>query len=422
MRNIKLIANAILVIMVCSSYAYAEMNSKLTMDVFLTTAKKDYSLVNYRELEEYLRTAPKSTPYLDRVEFRTQTEEFEYTKQRYSVRLYPKGWGETGCNRLLAEKMKHAVQIEHLEYYNTALQNRYRLILGFFRTTTLINLKKELLTVYDDRITVLKQKGMHNIQFDINALIVAEDMYTEIHLDLVDLQNEWSSNIYKIQIAAGIQTDVLFDEKNVIGVDKIAQLIKNIQFDTNIDNISLQDRKSKIEIAKIKYDLEIAKNKNFLSLIELAYDTDDRDEFNKAFSIELGFKLPGINPDREQVNNRKLKYLQAKLNYEAEKREAYESVRSLSMSLKRLIKQYNILVDRKENSNADISFKTYMAMEGIDPLDLLKLRESILISDIRLNRVNYRIRLKYINLMDKMGKLSEKPLKNYISSQMENIQ
>ncbi len=411
-----------LAVMIYGSDTFAKMDNKqFTINDFLSTAKKDFTLENHRELEEYLKIAPSSTPYLDKVEFRTQTEDFELKKQKYSLRLYPKGWGETGCNQLLAEKMKQAIMIEQKSYFNTALKTRYRLLLDFFKTTSLIKLKKQLLTVYEDRLNVLKQKRADNIEFDINALIVAEGRYTDLRIDLVTLENNLTSILHKIKIAADEQTlnRVSFAATDVIGVQRIERQIKNITLDPNLDNISLQDRQSKIEIARIKYDLEIAKNKDYLNLIEFSYDMDERQDYEQAVSIKFGFKLPGIHPDREQINSRKLKYLQERLKYEGEKRQAREKALSLLRSLKRLIEQYTILITRKENSNAGNSFKTFIKMEGIDPLHLLKFKESILTSDMRINKVIYLIRFKYIDLMDETGKLAARPLKNYLTVQTE---
>ena len=65
--------------------------------------------------------------------------------------------------------------------------------------------------------------------------------------------------------------------------------------------------------------------------------------------------------------------------------------------------------------------KTYRHLEGVDPLILLKMKESILERDISLGKIQYQLYTKYVELFDVMGKLSEKPLRNYLASTQEQV-
>ena len=62
-----------------------------------------------------------------------------------------------------------------------------------------------------------------------------------------------------------------------------------------------------------------------------------------------------------------------------------------------------------------------MRIEGGDPLVLLEMRESILERDVDLATVTSEIYSSYIELLDVSGKLSEQPLKNYISAGLEPL-
>ncbi|NJL60024.1 MAG: hypothetical protein HC887_10695 [Desulfobacteraceae bacterium] len=60
-------------------------------------------------------------------------------------------------------------------------------------------------------------------------------------------------------------------------------------------------------------------------------------------------------------------------------------------------------------------------MNGVSPLILLKLKESILRTDITIETITHHVYEKYIRLLDISGNLSDKPLKNYLSDTMEVI-
>ena len=86
-----------------------------------------------------------------------------------------------------------------------------------------------------------------------------------------------------------------------------------------------------------------------------------------------------------------------------------------------MISQYDVLLEKKEASKAQSSFDIYRRMNGVSPLILLKLKESILKTDISIETITRHVYEKYIRLLDISGNLSAKPLKNYLSPDMEVI-
>ncbi|MCP4348549.1 MAG: hypothetical protein GY795_23955 [Desulfobacterales bacterium] len=417
MRTFFLIIITVISLSVPFSKAFPESDtSAMTTDLFLATAENDSRLEIRRELVKYLENAPKGTPYIEKIEFRTQTEEFDITKQKYSLRFYPKAMGETECSRKLSGTAIKAAKAEHEAFLNTTLVQRYELILDYLETSSFLRLQKKLLAVCDDRITVLKKLSMSNLSFDINTLITAEDRYTELQLNIAELENRMVSVIRKIKTAAGSDARIAFDENRIIKVEIIEKMISSSEYVPVPGNIRLNSQKLKTELAKNQYDLEKTKDRDFLSFVGLEYDTDEYDDLEKSFSFKLAFNLPGISPNRDEITLRKQGWMEEKIKYEDEKRAISEGISALSGYLKQLIRQHNILVNRNKESNAEVSFRKYMEMEGIDPLILLKIKESILKNDVRTNRINYLILRQYIELMNITGRLSEKPLKNYISS------
>jgi len=422
MKKLKVLIYALLGIgcLVFTNYSFA-WSTPLTMRAFLKTTEDDYQLKNHDELSTYLENATGSTPYLDKIEFRTETREFDPMKQKYSLRFYPKGWGETKYNRMTAKVTRKANRVEHEAYFNKALRIRYGLILDYLETMALLELQKKLLAVHEDRVSVFRKQSMSDIYFDLNTLIIAEDEYIKLRLNHVELKNKLTGILHKIKLAANNDQGIDFNTQNLISVDKIKGIINTLKPDPAIDNIYLKDRRLKIEVAETKYNLEIAKSREYISLFKVDYDSDDYGDLDKAVSLTIGFNLPFINPDKEAINRRKVGYMSEKLKYEAEKQENSEKIISLTRSLTRLIDQHAILLNRKTNGNAEISFQRYLKMEGIDPIKLLKIRESILENDVRLAKIYYRILGRYIELLNRCGRLTEGPLRNFISARMEAI-
>ncbi|SDU46163.1 hypothetical protein [Desulfobacula phenolica] len=391
-----------------------ENKEKLTIETFVMTAKNDLKLQNQRELTRYLKEAPTSTPYIDRMEFRTETEEFDLEKQKYSLRFYPKGWGETQYTKQVTELANQSCRTEQLNYYNTALKMRYDLVLDYLESSSMIDLKSQLATVCEDRIHVLNKKSAGSLSFDISELIAAEELLTELRLELVALENKITGLNHQISVAADSQMPVTFDRRRLIEISAIEKKIHELPQEITVNNVKLEDQKNKMDLANSKYMLEQAKNRDYLSYFEVSYDSDDYDDAQKACSIEVAIKLPFINSDWDGVNRRKVNYMKERLQYNEEMRVLSEKRISLTCVLDRLIKQYTLLETNKKNSNAEVSFKAYLKMDGMEPLNLLKIKESIIKSDIQIEKTAFNIRCRFIELMDIMGNLPATPFKNYI--------
>lgn len=388
---------------------------QLTTAQFLSTAKSDYALRNRRELTDYYKNAPRSTPYLDRVEFRTETGRFDILRQTYALRVYPKGWGETSYTRQLSSVTKQANELANQSAFNSALRRRYALVLDYLEIVSLLGLHTQLLAVLEDRITVLRKQRTTVVNFDVTTLITAENKFIDQRLELVRLRDRLTSVTHKIETASGSPDKPAFKADELLPIARIASLARTVQGKGGVDNIYLQRRRLRIERADAQYHLEVAKNRDYLRFLKVEFDTEDYDQPVRAFSIGLALKLPFINPDRDATTRRKVRLLDEKLRYEEELRETSERIVSLSRSLLRMVSQHKILTDRMQRNDAETSFKRYMAMDGINPLTLLKIKESILKGDVRLVRIENDIRKRHVELLDLLGRLAQRPLRNLIS-------
>ncbi len=381
---------------------------KITASDFLKTAKKDFKLVNHQELVDYLESSSATTPYIQKIEFRTETHDFDIREQSYSLRFYPRGIGETHHAARVASFMKKKSDAQHREIYNEALLNRYETVLFYLQVENDIDLHKKRMSVIEDRIAVLRK--IAKIQGDTTALIEAEDRYIDLRLDLVKLQNIHINIKAQIEQITGKEVEIAFDESELLPLESVDKKFLKESEKSIADNIYLQVDRIEIELAESRYKLEMAKERDILSFLKLSYDSKDSDYPERAFSIGLGIKLPFINEDREGLDRKKIKYLSEKLKYEEEKRVYSEKVVSLKQSIKLLLQQYAILEERKNNGNAKISFKRHLSMEGADPLTLLKLKESIIKNDIRHNQIRFLILHNYLYLLDASGNLSPEAL------------
>lgn len=421
MRNVCIIYLVLFSALIRASLSYAGtgVSEVLSMTEFIKTAKEDHAVKNQKEVVDYLDGAPESTPYLNRVELRTETDEFDADKQKYGVRFYPKGWDETKYSRMLSETAKASSRTEYDASFHAALKERYGLILEYLETVDLIALKEKLAVVCEDRINVLKKRSAGSLSFDISDLVEAEEMLIRLRLELVGLENKKSGTVHQISLAADSKTEVDFRKEPLVSIETVKLAVADARSADYSANINLKDRKNRVDLSMNKYNLEQAKSMDYISFFELSYDHGNSGNPDKAYSMELGIKLPFINPDQDEITRKKVSYMKERLSFEEEKRAFSEKMASLARSVDRLISQYEIIEQNHKQGNARESLDSFLKIGGADPLNILRIKETLLKNGIHLVQTEYEIRNKFVELLDLSGKLSEKPLRNFLSEKQE---
>ncbi len=155
--------------------------------------------------------------------------------------------------------------------------------------------------------------------------------------------------------------------------------------------------------------------------MQFDYEMDERRDFEEAMILKFGIMLPIVNPNRLDIDRRKLTSLKEKSDFENLRREIAGDITFFLRDLERSIKQYDILLGRKAASNAESSLEVFQRIEGTNPLKLLKMKKSMLKTEVAVTKMKRRILRKYVNLLDVSGKLFEKPLRNHLSTNLEPL-
>ncbi len=396
----------------------AGIAAEISVTEFLSTATTDYILDYQNKKIAFLKGSSSNTPFFNEIELKTQIDKLEKDKQSYSLRLSPNGWGEARDGKKVYTTTLRYNEAQHDLLLNQVLRERYNTVIDFLFYKKMIELNKKLMILFDDRVRVLK-RSVNHLDFNANDLIDAEDNIIRLQIDLIDLENKIINIEDAIRINLSSVGVIELNTTHMAGIAHMQKIIKDIGPKADVNNVHLVDSKLSAELAAARYQLERSENRKYLSFIEASYDLDDRDDFEKAFSVEFGISIPIVNPNRLDINRRKLNSIRETSRYENKKREMVEEITILSRDLKRLIRQYGVLIKKKKSSKAESSLKTYQQVEGSNPLILLKLRESTLKTEMTMQKIKHQIYEKYIKFLDLSGKLFEKPFLNYISKEME---
>jgi hypothetical protein len=384
------------------------------------TAYKDETFAFQTEKIAFLKNSSSNTPYINEVEFRMQIDQFRDSKQKYTVRLNMNGWGESAQGTKVYDASLKYNETERDIILNESLKERYMDVISYAFFEMQFESLKSLMRVYNDRVEVLKQ-SVGTLQFDAVKLIETERQLLDLQLDLINIKNNKAVIEEKIRLFFPSESDDVLLIKEMLDIYAIQENVNQLKESFVEKNVHIMHRLYKYQMAEAKYILEKVENNTYLSFFEAALDMDKKDKFEKAFSIEFGVTIPVVNPNRLDINRRKLNSLKAKSDWMKVKKDIQETFNAFSNRIKRLTSQYELISLQKKKSRTEETFDIFRQMDGANPLTLLKLKESMLKNEITMQKIQHQIYETYIKLLDCSGELSSQPLVNYLSTTLQPL-
>jgi hypothetical protein len=407
----------------------------ISMSSFLLTVQKDYDLDAHNKKIEYLSRNNVAIPFLDDIEFKiknvapfSNTTDF-FDRYRYSIRLSPNGIGQTFAGNALHRKnLQLAIHKRDMKL-NGLLKNRYSLIIDYLAKSSQAVRYSELILVYEDRIKILDAK-VNDTDFDFEMLIETEDKYTNLQLNLIEIKKELQ--IYKEKIKSYVSDSgiIFIDTAAMISVDSLYQKLVQNRITIDTSNIYMREGILELDEANLRARYEQVSKRKYLSYFEFGYDQDkyvderqDMDknksyDFTKAFSLGLGISIPILTTKRDDFDKTLINKIKAQENFLEINSELVEQVRLLNIEIMTLKDQYNFILKRHNEIRTDSSLKKYI-QQGEEPLKILKIKESAINGELRMDKLRFDIYNKYIKMLDITGQLSKMPLRNYLSENQE---
>jgi len=389
--------------------------TELTMEDFLASARSDTALDAQDEKLSCLAHSTPNTPYVDRLEFRTATDEFRATDQSYRLRLYPTGWGETAAGKELFHTTKEMAQAERDMVLHEALKRRYLLIIDYIHGTELLTALQSLIKVEQDRLLVLRNRAAAE-DFDIQDLIEAKEDLLNLQLDHSKKETELAAVTAEIKHLAGADRNIAFTHAGLIdpkGIKRVLDRIRENPYRES-DNIHVSASRLAVEEEERRYALEKAQSRRYISFIETTYDNESSEHAREAFSVELGVELPLVQSNRLEITRRKLDFLSEKSRHD-------QFTQSLKAALAGAIDTLDRLLTDHQNMFSLYGEQEPVAAqaEGTDPLILLKMKEAAVQRDRARHSLRWNIDRRYIEVLDLSGRLIRKPMSNVLSTTYE---
>ncbi len=389
-------------------------SSKVSFPQLLRKIQNDSSSYFLTEEINYLNTDPFQLPVVDEYEFRTDTDRWDFRRQRYTIRVNFSGWKERQYYRELQNQYIQSFSLENQRRLYDNITDAYYLFVDYYFGHRIKELREKEKLIIEDKLKVFDILAKSNNEINVNNLIRTEDDFYEVELDIEELK---ARNL-KVQELFGIRmnddNDFVIDTSNFISYSTM--LLNYVETGSNLEkHPDIAFRKSQMEERLIEYDLEDAKTKRFLDYAQVRYAGRDNLNFGQEWSLGLGFRLPTKGSDKIRLKELELESIQDESDIILEKMEIKKEIAILEKKFSEIMRKIEIIENQIEKTRVRFTDENYKNLATKDPFALLRVEESQLSREIDIVELQHELYIIYVTVLGLQGNFLQSPVINYLS-------
>ena len=230
-----------------------------------------------------------------------------------------------------------------------------------------------------------------------------------------ELKSESAQLEYLISQTYAYEGDIAWAPNELTGVDQVRKWLQE-QNSTEIDNnLFLQNEKQKQLVAESDFQVRRQESFSNIGYVQAEYRKDADRNFGENMGMQIAVTLPLVNPDKPDLERRRLGMLEDMQEFEEDKASIRTAVNFSRIQLSGLIEQYNVL-NNKKNAYLNYSLASNASLDM-----LMELREfQFELQSVELG-LYVKMLEKYIELLGHEGKLADMPYVNYLSSNQDSF-
>lgn len=380
----------------CSLKAQSTINSTEFIQQYISLVHADN---NALPLTDNFKAA-----WLDELQFRTRTRDFDINQQRYSFRFKP----STKKIRSAQTNLSNLLEKEFL-LKKAALGNSL-LVLAYKDWLELVTLKKKI--AIDENLLV--------IYGDIEKVLLKLSQYEKLNVkEFLEVKRDISETTIDIQASKKIIVDYLAETRvNDLDFLSIADIRSNLA-EINLSNpsrISEEQESVKQAVLEAEMALETAEQQRLLDFFQVQYDGPHTDDLQERVSIGASINIPISSKRNLKMQELELEQLLLSEETKVDQMLQRDKVNRRKIKLERLLDHYELTKVQLEVQQEE-AFKILSKMtqeEGVTPLLLLyhKVEEEKQALDVL--KLESDIYDAYIDYLDESENLYVVPFRNFL--------
>ena len=374
----------------------------LSSDAFFREALQGLSAA------EIIQVNPVDFPWLEGLDLRTETRDFDLDQQEITLRLSPSTPKKRRAQTALLNHYGRMDTEDQAEFYADVILNLYGDWISLYFMDKQAELQDSLILVMEDKQKVLDRK-MNAADIDLDDLFdhqvdLGEALQAryELKVDRQALQDRYGLEDWG-GIAEGLKE-----------IDDMSRMIRQHQLVTGQYN----DTAWKSEEINREIALEEAERDQYFDFLQFRYRGPSEDLFRERFSLGLGFQWNN-NGNRDLkvarlLHEKRLLEAENKSDAEASKLALMQVTEELRLEMDKLT--HFVELNKKERLQLTRIGEIAMKKSGFDPILLLDIKEHMLESKMTELEMMEDLYFLYLKFLSMIGMLSQTPFVNHIKA------
>lgn len=390
-----------------------------TTDI-LASAKTDGIFLLENQLKTSLEAQPQKLPFLEKLEFRTEFNEFDLRRQEYAVRISPHSPGQRKQQNNLYNTTLQIADAETKLRFFSALEDRYTLLIAARFSELFRELSSELVLVLEDEKTVIENQLKLGINDDFSRLIDMEEELQEEAFSILELEQLKRKTERQIEDWLQQSTSEI-DWSNFISIEKVRAQIATIDESSIAFHPAIIRGEMRTNFSLQEAIVEREKKKNLLNFLQVRYGDNPNDLRQERFSIGAGVFIPTKTASTLKIKEIEMEQLEAANDVQKDRVELKENQANLKNELEFLFEQWDLMKNQLRTYQEKYAPEKLLQLGITKPTVLLKTKERIIKKLLLIQKTELDIFEKYIELLATSGKMMEVPLRNFLSEGLEEF-
>jgi hypothetical protein len=404
--------------LLCYGLSFAQM--PLSVKAFLATSRQENTLEHQQKIADFLSNTSHQMPWVEEVEVRSRTHDFDLAQQEYIFRVTPNSPRQRWAQKKYHNSTLRTVETEKQVLLEEALLDRYEIVAGIYFCNRLLEAKKGFILLFQDRINTLQKTGAYT-NFDISDLLRTEDDLYDLEMEILQLEHTCSGLQSLVASMAQRNDSLQIDKENFIKVEDIQNILPQLQGFSMEQHPLLVLQKAKIDMLAQEFNVEDAERRNVLDFVESRFEGQQDDLFRERFSVGISLKLPFRGSAKLKLNELKLDQLEAE-NKKASIVDELNLEREEYMTeMNHLLREHELLKQQLEKTKERFSNNQLIELSSATAYTLLRIKESIMEKELAIVKKEQKIFETYLELLHLSGVAAKEPLVNYLSSNLERF-
>lgn len=387
----------------CSTFCQAQQI--LTADEFITNG-----LSNYEELKS---TAGENLrfPWIENYEFRTETRDFDFEQQQYTLRVSPSTSKIRKAQKAYADELRNAPDVDGQEIYCDLKLQLHLDWLNLYILNEQKSYISDLLIILNDKKTIY-ERIIGTYDFDPSKVMKLQTDRSDMEatLNKIQLEEEYLLGIYNIQ-------DRELDFSDFISPESILDFLNN---DSNLSTEEFPvDMQSAYETALIlkEMELESSEEKKWVDFVQLRYRGPHSDAFQERLALGIGFQLSNSGNAKLKMQELQLELEEIETEVERDKQDRQGKIDLSSTQLKFDLKEYFLFqnIISAEREELQKLSEAVSKRQDASPFFFLDIEERNLVMKIKSLNKKEDILRDYLFFVKDLDQMCQSNTSNYLT-------